>query len=155
MADKFPDASLIAWADFLRDYAEDWDAHFKPYGPFFTQEYWYLLVGVTEAYWGKIPLIVAGAKSQLRGLIGVDDKTKDARIKEAIDAKLIVKLSYDDLDGSIRAKLGNVDRRYMYLVPTTLLERQLRSHLSNTLRAAIDTLQELPQKKRGAFRRSI
>ena len=89
------------WAEFLIDYAEDWDAHFKRYGKFFTQEYWYLLVGVTQAFWDAKPLNLTAAKDQMRGLQGRDDSVKDDRINEAINAGLITKKKFDELDPAI------------------------------------------------------
>lgn len=144
MATKFSDESLLDWADFLRDYAENWDNHFKQFGEeFFTQEFWYLLVGIVEAYWRKEPMNLATAKSEIRGLKKADDKTKNTRIKAAEKAGLIVRFQFADLDEDIRRNLGEGDKRYTYLIPTTLLEKELRAHLSETLSEAI---QKLPQK---------
>src|ERR1035441_6217733 len=97
MSDKFSNDDLIVWAEFLIEYAEDWDAHFKRYGKFFTQEYWYLLVGVTQAFWDQKPLNVNASKARMRGLQDMDESVKDARIADAIEAGLIVKQKYSEL----------------------------------------------------------
>ncbi|MGX1165751.1 hypothetical protein AB7M16_002017 [Bradyrhizobium sp. USDA 372] len=141
---NFSDDILLDWADFLRDYAENWDDHFKQYGDdFFTQEFWYLLVGIVEAYWRKDPMNLATAKSEIRGLKKADDKTKNTRIKAAEDAGLIKRRSFAELSDEIRQNMGAGDNRKTYLIPTPRLEKELRAHLSETLSEA---MQKLPQK---------
>jgi hypothetical protein len=143
---NFSDDDLVVWADYLIDYAEDWDAHFKRYGKFFTQEYWYLLVGVTRAYWDAKPLNLTAAKDQMRGLQGKDDSVKDDRIAEAIDAGLIVKKKFAELEPPIQEQLGGADGRRIFLIPTPILERELRLHLSSTLGKAVETLRGFGKK---------
>jgi hypothetical protein len=145
MAVKFSDRHLLMWADCLEDYAENWDDHFKKHGKFFTQEYWYLLVGIMRAYWVGEPLNVAGAKDSIRGLQGYDDRAKDARISAAIDAGLIYKSDYKELSPELQTSLGEIDRRYKFLLPTAALENAMRSHLAATLAMAIDALGDIPR----------
>ena len=65
------------------------------------------------------------------------------RIKAAEKAGLIIRLPFAELGEEIRQNLGDGDKRFTYLIPTTLLERELRAHLSETLSEA---MQKIPQK---------
>jgi hypothetical protein len=133
---KHSDGELLEWAQCLVDYAQDWDDHFKVYGKFFTQEYWYLLVRVTEASWKNEPQNVQQTKDRMDGLEGHDDRTKDDRIEQAIARGLIYKVKYDQLDQALKKRFGTVDGRSTLLLPTEILENLMRSHLSATLRKA-------------------
>jgi len=149
---KFSDDDLVVWADCLIEYAENWDEHFKRYGNFFTQEYWYLLMGVTRAYWDQDPLCVAAAEDQMVGLQGKDESVKKDRIKNAIKAGLIQeKKTFVQLSPKLQEKLKEQhddadDARKRYLIPTPLLEKVLRLHLATTLGRAVEMLRGFTKK---------
>ena len=98
-----------------------------------------------RAYWVGEPLNVAGAKDSIRGLQGYDDRAKDSRISAAVDAGLIYKSDYKELSSELQTSLGEIDRRYKFLLPTAALENAMRSHLAATLAMAIDALGDIPR----------
>lgn len=137
MSRKYSDQDLTAWADCLVEYAEDWDRHF---GKFFTQEFWYILVPVTVGYWNNTPLSIGAVKQQMKGLAGSNERTKDERINKAIEAGLLTKCPFGQLEKSLQKRLEEADRRLVYLLPTLELQTKMREHLSTTLSGACDAL---------------
>lgn len=121
-----PDPQLLAWAQALEGYARDWDETFEGRPTYFTQEFWYLLVGCLIADWRGRPITV-GAACQI--MKSGSNRTREERIKRAVD------------DGYLIKTRAGEDGRAAIVRPTPKLEALIRGHLERTLRlvrAALD-----------------
>jgi hypothetical protein len=117
MTDTISDTELEAWADALVDYARDWDATFENRPGYFTQEFWYLLVGCMIADAHGRPMTVSAACQVMKS---GSNRTREERIKRAVDDGYLIK-----------SKAG----RAAIVRPTPKLEAMIRGHLERTLRA--------------------
>ena len=70
------------WADFLEEYARDWDKTFENRPDYFTQEFWYILVSCTTAYWKNRPLKIADLTAKMKS--GAPNVRRQ-RISKAVD----------------------------------------------------------------------
>ncbi|MCJ9428023.1 hypothetical protein [Kordiimonas marina] len=111
------DAQLVAWIDALEAYARDWDATFEGQPYYFTQEFWYLFVGVVTNAWRGRPVTVSAANQFMKT---GSTRTREERIKKAVQ------------DGFLLKVPGNDDKRTMFLTPSPELERLIRGHLGRT-----------------------
>ncbi|NEX94786.1 hypothetical protein [Caulobacter sp. 17J65-9] len=118
MADAISDAQLVAWAQALEGYARDWDETFENRPNYFTQEFWYLLVGCLIADWRGKPITV-GAACQI--MKSGSNRTREERIKRAAD------------DGYLTKERAGEDGRAAVVRPTPKLERLMRGHFERTL----------------------
>ncbi|MEM6554694.1 MAG: hypothetical protein AAF642_02400 [Pseudomonadota bacterium] len=110
--------ALIDWMDALEFYARDWDRTFGAQTNYFTQEFWYMLIGCVRAHWAGKPLTVSQlAQSMKSG----SNRTREERIKRAVDDGYLVKMR-DEQDG-----------RAAYVRPTPELEQMVIGHLQRTL----------------------
>ena len=124
--DTLSDAQLLAWAQALEAYARDWDETFEGRPNYFTQEFWYLLVGCLIADWRGRPITV-GAACQI--MKSGSNRTREERIKRAVD------------DGYLVKTRAGEDGHAAVVRPTPKLEALIRGHLERTLRlvkAALD-----------------
>lgn len=109
---------LVAWMDALEFYARDWDESFGGRPSYFTQEFWYLLVGCLRADWAGHPLTVSQLANSMKS---GSNRTREERIKRAVDDGYLVK---------IRAAQ---DGRAAIVRPTAQLENLIVGHLQRTL----------------------
>lgn len=119
------DAELVAWANALEAYARDWDRSFENRPTYFTQEFWYLLVGCLVAHWQGKPVTVGAACQMMKS---GSNRTREERLKRAVDDGFLVKERTGD------------DGRSAIVRPTEKLEGLIRAHFNRTLaetRAAI------------------
>ena len=104
--------------DALEFYARDWDETFSGRSSYFTQEFWYMLMGCLRADWAGHPLTV----SQLAHLMkSGSNRTREERIKRAVD------------DGYLVKEKGAEDGRAAIVRPTPELEALIVEHLQRTL----------------------
>ncbi len=109
---------LTNWMDALEYYARDWDRTFGAQTNYFTQEFWYMLIGCVRAHWADNPLTVSQlAQSMKSG----SNRTREERIKRAVDDGYLIKVR-DEQDG-----------RAAYVRPTPELEQMVVDHLQRTL----------------------
>lgn len=109
---------LTDWMDALEFYARDWDSTFGAQSNYFTQEFWYMLIGCVRAHWAENPLTVSQlAQSMKSG----SNRTREERIKRAVDDGYLVKVR-DEQDG-----------RAACVRPTPELEKMVIDHLQRTL----------------------
>ena len=126
MEDRY---ELLDWMDALEFYARDWDETFAGRSTYFTQEFWYMLVGCLRADWAGHPLTVSQlAQSMKSG----SNRTREERIKRAVDDGYLVKVR-DDQDG-----------RAAFVRPTPELERLIVGHLQRTLTRVREKMQKRP-----------
>lgn len=118
MAGPFTDEQLLTWAQALEAYARDWDDTFENRPTYFTQEFWYLLVGCFIADQKGRPLTV-GAACQI--MKSGSNRTREERIKRAVD------------DGFLNKERAGDDGRAAVVRPTPRLEAMIRGHLERTL----------------------
>ncbi|WP_106640094.1 hypothetical protein [Allosphingosinicella vermicomposti] len=111
---------IIMWAQALEDYARDWDATFENRPDYFTQEFWYLLVGCMIANWRGRPMTISAACQAMKS---GSNRTREERIKRAVDDGFLVKERTAD------------DGRATIIKPTPMLEERMRAHLERTLAA--------------------
>jgi hypothetical protein len=114
-----PDHELIRWANALESYARDWDSTFENRPNYFTQEFWYLLVGCLIAHWNGKPITV-GAACQI--MKSGSNRTREERLKRAVT------------DGYLTKERTGEDGRAAVVRPTPKLERMMREHFDRTLR---------------------
>ncbi|WOR16401.1 hypothetical protein RYZ27_06940 [Hyphomonas sp. FCG-A18] len=109
---------LTDWMDALEFYARDWDDTFGAQTNYFTQEFWYMLIGCVRAHWDGSPLTVSQLAQRMKS---GSNRTREERIKRAVDDGYLVKVR-DDQDG-----------RAAYVRPTPELEQMVVDHLRRTL----------------------
>ncbi|NRA30822.1 MAG: hypothetical protein HRU11_11245 [Parvularculaceae bacterium] len=109
---------LVAWMDALEFYARDWDEAFEGRQAYFTQEFWYMLVGCLRADWAGHPLTVSQLTQSMKS---GSNRTREDRIRRAVDDGYLVK-EKDEQDG-----------RLAVVRPTPELESVIVSHLQRTL----------------------
>lgn len=117
MEQGLPDEQLLAWAQVLEAYARDWDATFENRPAYFTQEFWYLLVGCVIAEWQGKPITV-GAACQI--MKSGSNRTREERIKRAVS------------DGYLIKERTGEDRRAATVRPTPKLAQAMRGHFART-----------------------
>lgn len=109
---------LVAWMDALEFYARDWDEAFGGRPSYFTQEFWYLLVGCLRADWAGHPLTVSQLAHSMKS---GSNRTREERIKRAVD------------DGYLVKERAEQDGRAAIVRPTPQLETLIVGHLQRTL----------------------
>lgn len=109
---------LVDWMDALEFYARDWDETFGSRSAYFTQEFWYMLVGCVRAHWAGIPLTVSQVAHLMKS---GSNRTREERIKKAVD------------DGYLEKIKDNDDGRVTVVIPTAELEQLIIGHLERTL----------------------
>lgn len=117
---------IIVWAQALEAYARDWDDTFENRPGYFTQEFWYLLVGCMIANWRGRPMTMSQACQAMKS---GSNRTREERIKKAVDDGFLVKERAGD------------DGRAALVRPTAKLEALMVGHLRRTrdiVRAALD-----------------
>lgn len=112
-----PSEEIIAWAHALEAYARDWDETFENRPGYFTQEFWYLLVGCMIANWRGRPMTMSQACQQMKS---GSNRTREERIKRAVDDGFLVKERAGD------------DGRSALVRPTPKLEALMVGHLQRT-----------------------
>jgi hypothetical protein len=125
MTDHVTDEQLLAWAQALEAYARDWDDTFENRPNYFTQEFWYLLVGCMIADWRGRPLTVGAACQMMKS---GSNRTREDRIKRAVD------------DGFLMKQRAGEDGRTAIVRPTPRLEAAIRGHLGRTFLEAARAL---------------
>ncbi len=116
--DPLAHQDLLVWADVLEFYGRDWDTTFDRRPSYFTQEFWYLLVLCTRAYWQGEPMNVGAACQAMKT---GSSRTREARINTAVDDGFLVKAK------------SSQDARSTVLKPSPLLEAKIKGHLQRTL----------------------
>jgi len=117
-ADKnIPDDHLILWMNALESYARDWDQVFDNHPHYFTQEYWYLFVGIVSHAWQNRSLTISAACQLM--------KTGSARTRED-------RLKKAEQDGYVYKVRSESDKRITYVKPTPMLEELIRGHMERT-----------------------
>lgn len=117
---------IVAWAHALEAYARDWDETFERRPGYFTQEFWYLLVGCMIANWNGRPMTMSQACQAMKS---GSNRTREERIKRAVDDGFLVKERAGD------------DGRAALVRPTPKLEALMVGHLQRTreiVRQALD-----------------
>lgn len=109
---------LVAWMDALEFYARDWDETFGGRPSYFTQEFWYLLVGCLRADWAGHPLTVSQVAHSMKS---GSNRTREERIKRAVD------------DGYLIKERAKEDGRAAIVRPTPRLETLIVGHLQRTM----------------------
>ncbi|MAI90898.1 hypothetical protein [Ponticaulis sp.] len=122
MDDRQP---LIDWMDALEFYARDWDEVFGSQSAYFTQEFWYMLVGCVRAHWAGNPLTVSQLAHSMRS---GSNRTREERIKKAVD------------DGYLKKVKDAKDGRATVVIPTPELETMVVGHLQRTLARVMEKL---------------
>jgi hypothetical protein len=112
------DDDLLRWAGVLESYARDWDRTFENRPNYFTQEFWYLLVGCLIAHWNGKPMTV-GAACQI--MKSGSNRTREERLKRAVE------------DGYLAKERTGTDGRAAIVRPTPKLEQLMREHFARTL----------------------
>ncbi|MFL0798370.1 MAG: hypothetical protein K6L73_12870 [Cellvibrionaceae bacterium] len=120
--------SFIAWLDVLEFYAHDWDETFENRRGYYTQEFWYLLIGCVVNYWKGSPMTVSRACQMMKS---GSSRTREERIKKAV------------VDGYIEKQKHPGDGREIILVPTDKLEDMIKSHLQRTMQHMFDTFNQV------------
>ncbi len=111
-------SELVAWMDALEFYARDWDESFGGRPSYFTQEFWYLLVGCLRADWAGHPMTVSQLAHSMKS---GSNRTREDRIKRAVD------------DGYLVKEKAAADGRAAIVRPTPQLETLIVGHLQRTL----------------------
>lgn len=111
------DQDIVAWAAALEHYARDWDETFENRPDYFTQEFWYLLVGCLIAQMRGRPMTVSAACQNMKT---GSSRTREERLKRAVD------------DGFLMKEPSPHDRRETIVKPTPKLESAMRAHLVRT-----------------------
>ncbi len=119
---------LLLWTTVLEQYARDWDETFENRPSYFTQEFWYLLVGCMVNNWRDTPLTVSAASQYMKT---GSNRTREERIKKAV------------LDGYLTKIKHQSDGREAFVIPTPKLEGIMRAHLERTLALTTETLQQI------------
>jgi hypothetical protein len=115
--DSEADQQIIAWAQALEAYARDWDDTFENRPGYFTQEFWYLLVGCLIANWRGRPMTMSQACQAMKS---GSNRTREERIKKAVD------------DGFLTKERAGDDGRAALVRPTPKLEALMVGHLRRT-----------------------
>lgn len=115
------DPYILRWAEVLEAYARDWDETFEFRPDYFTQEFWYLLVGVWIADSRGAPLTVSRACQLMKS---GSNRTREDRLKRAVD------------DGYLVKERDHEDGRAAIVRPTEQLEMLMRGHFERTFRDA-------------------
>ncbi|MFA7261676.1 MAG: MarR family winged helix-turn-helix transcriptional regulator [Caulobacter sp.] len=115
--DSGVDQQIIAWAQALEAYARDWDDTFENRPGYFTQEFWYLLVGCLIANWRGRPMTMSQACQAMKS---GSNRTREERIKKAVD------------DGFLTKERAGDDGRAALVRPTPKLEALMVGHLRRT-----------------------
>lgn len=115
------DANILRWAEVLEAYARDWDETFEFRPDYFTQEFWYLLVGVWIAHSRGAPLTVSRACQLMKT---GSNRTREDRLKRAVD------------DGFLIKERDHDDGRAAIVRPTAQLDTLIRAHFERTFRDA-------------------
>ena len=116
---------IIDWMDALEFYARDWDQTFGEQSNYFTQEFWYMLIGCVRAHWAGSPLTVSQLTQRMKS---GSNRTREERIKRAVDDGYLIKVR-DEQDG-----------RAAYVRPTPELEEMVIGHLQRTLAQVRETM---------------
>ena len=124
MSDTQSREQLLTWMKVLENYGRDWDETFSGY---FTQEFWYLLVGCVVANWEGAPLTVSAACQTMKS---GSNRTREERIKKAV------------LDGYLVKEKSMADGREARVVPTPKLDELVMAHFQRTLDMALEKLSE-------------
>jgi len=124
--DGAPNEEIIIWAQALEAYARDWDDTFEKRPGYFTQEFWYLLVGCMIANWRGRPMTMSQACQQMKS---GSNRTREERIKRAVDDGFLVKERAGD------------DGRSALVRPTPKLEALMVGHLQRTREIVKATLE--------------
>ena len=111
------DEALIKWAGALELYARDWDETFENRPNYFTQEFWYLLVGCLVAQMKGRPMTVSAACQNMKS---GSSRTREERLKRAVD------------DGYLIKERALDDKREAIVRPTPKLEAMMRAHFIRT-----------------------
>ena len=119
---------LQLWAQALEDYARDWDRTFENRPSYFTQEFWYLLVGSMLHNWRGTPLTVSTAAQYMKT---GSSRTREERIKKAVVDGYLMKIKHES------------DGREAYVVPTPKLEEIMVAHLDRTLLHMAEAIRQL------------
>ena len=122
--------SFELWGEVLENYARDWDRTFNQHPSYFSQEFWYLLMGCMFNNWRGTPLTVSAATQYMKT---GSNRTREERIKKAV------------IDGYLQKVKLHSDGRGTYVVPTEKLETMMRAHLERTLNQASQSLQKIAQ----------
>ncbi len=109
--------SLIVWMEALEAYARDWDQVFNNHPHYFTQEYWYLFVGVVTSVWEGKPLTISAACQLMKT---GSARTREDRLKKAVQDGYLVKVRSEG------------DKRTTLVKPSATLEQLIRGHLERT-----------------------
>lgn len=125
MNDTPSQRQILIWMGVLEDYARDWDQTFGQKTNYFTQEFWYLLVGCTVAAWEGKPLTVSSACQSMKS---GSNRTREERIKRAV------------ADGYLSKQKSTADGREASVLPTPRLESMIVGHFQRTLKLAIERL---------------
>jgi len=112
-------AQIMAFVQAQEDFARDWDRTFEGRPDYFTQEFWYLLVGCQMAVWRGRPLTVGQACQMMKS---GSNRTREERIKRAVD------------DGYLLKEKAGEDGRAALVRPTPRLEAALHDHFVRTFR---------------------
>ncbi len=115
--DSKVDQQIVAWAQALEAYARDWDDTFENRPGYFTQEFWYLLVGCLIANWRGRPMTMSQACQAMKS---GSNRTREERIKKAVD------------DGFLTKERAGDDGRAALVRPTPKLEALMVGHLRRT-----------------------
>ena len=119
---------LSLWINVLEIYARDWDFTFEHRPNYFTQEFWYLLVGCLLANWEGSPLTVSAACQSMKS---GSNRTREERIKKAV------------ADGFLIKRKSNDDGREAIVIPTPKLETLMQGHFERTLKHALEQLKSI------------
>lgn len=115
------DSRTLRWAEVLEAYARDWDETFESRPEYFTQEFWYLLVGVWIANARGAPITVSRACQLMKT---GSSRTREDRLKRAVD------------DGFLVKERDHSDGRAATVKPTPQLDKAMRGHFERTLAEA-------------------
>lgn len=118
-------SEITAWAQALEAYARDWDDAFGNRPGYFTQEFWYLLVGCMIADWRGRPMTMSAACQAMKS---GSNRTREERIKRAVD------------DGFLTKERTSDDGRAAIVRPTPMLEELIVAHLERTLATTLSLL---------------
>lgn len=122
-----PQSDLINWMNALEFYARDWDDTFGGRSSYFTQEFWYMLIGCLRASWEGRPMTVSQLTQAMKS---GSNRTREERIKRAVSDGYLVKVRGED------------DGRAALVHPTEKLEALVVGHLERTLKKTSDLLRE-------------
>ncbi len=120
-----PEEHLIQWMEALEAYARDWDRVFDGHPHYFTQEYWYLFVGVVTSAWKGRPLTINAACQVMKT---GSARTREDRLKKAVQ------------DGYLLKERSDSDRRTTFVLPSPMLEDLIRGHLERTFQRTAEAL---------------